>query len=57
MGQKKKPRLTNLHRTGKFQNKLLKLFSPYLCNIDSLSYIILENDLLTMMKLTVKGMF
>ena len=25
-GQKKKPRLTYLHRTGKFQNKLLKVF-------------------------------
>ena len=23
---KKKPRLTNLHNTGKFQNKLLKVF-------------------------------
>ena len=25
-GQKKKARLTNLHNTGKFQNKLLKVF-------------------------------
>ena len=25
-GQKKKPRLTNLHNTEKFQNKMLKVF-------------------------------